>query len=114
MGITNFDEVHADTFVGDIQASAGSIGLAELASGVAPSHVAKYAGTKVFAGGATTTSLVVTGVAATDVVVSNGIALTNTTGYIVSVAPTTNTVSWVFANDPGASTLSYVVFRAAA
>jgi hypothetical protein len=114
MGTTNFDTVEANTIIGDIQASAGSIGLAELSSGVAPSHVVKYAGQKVFAGGATTTSAVVTGVAATDIVMTSELAVTNTTGYIVGIAPTTNTLTWTFANDPGASTLSYVVFRAAA
>lgn len=114
MGITNFDIVEANEFRGAMTADAGSIGLTELSSGIAPSHVVKYAGQKVFAGGATTTALTVTGVAATDVVLSTELGVTNTNGYIVGIVPTTNTLTWTFANDPGASTLSYVVYRAAA
>jgi hypothetical protein len=114
MGTTNFDVIEANEIKGTITAVAGTIGLTELSSGIAPSHVVKYAGQAVIAGGAVSATTAVVGVAATDIVQVSGLAVTNTVGYIVSVAPTTNVLTFTFANDPGASTLSYVVYRAAA
>lgn len=94
---------------------AGSITLAELASGIAPSHVVKYAGKRTAAGASATQAVTVTGVAATDIVLATvesragaGVA------YILSATPTTNTVTIVgsAAFDNG-DIISYVVLRAA-
>jgi hypothetical protein len=94
---------------------AGSITLSELSSGIAPSHVIKYAGSITAAGASATQTLTVTGVAATDIVMATvrsragaGVA------YILRATPTLNTVTVVgsAAFDNG-DLISYQVIRAA-
>lgn len=119
----------------DIQATAGSIGaaelasnavttvkvtdanvtLAKLASGITPSHVVKYAGVHTYGGGGTSSAATVTGVVgATDIVIGSLKAATNAV-YLYKTVGTDNTITFTFSGDPGASTVvSYMVLRAAA
>ena len=90
-----------------------NVTLAKLASGIAPSHIVKYAGTENYAGGGTSTAITVTGAAATDLVFAQIQASTNAVS-VVKVVPTLNTVTVHFSADPGAATVvQYQVLRAA-
>lgn len=90
-----------------------NVTLAKLASGIAPSHIVKYAGTANYAGGGTSTAITVTGAAATDLVFAQIQASTNAVS-VVKVVPTLNTVTVHFSADPGAATVvQYQVLRAA-
>ena len=90
-----------------------NVTLAKLASGIAPSHIVKYAGTAAYAGGGTSTAITVTGAAATDLVFAQIQASTNAVS-VVKVVPTLNTVTVHFSADPGAATtVQYQVLRAA-
>lgn len=90
-----------------------NVTLAKLASGIAPSHIVKYAGTSVYAGGGTSVAITVTGAAATDLVFAQIQASTNAVS-VVKVVPTLNTVTVHFSADPGAATtVQYQVLRAA-
>ena len=113
----------AGVIKGDIQATAGSIGEAELAnlavtSGkigadavitakikdgnvtaaklsaeITPSHVVKYAGTFTWTGGGDSKAVTVAGVAATDIVVASFLVNPTQAAYIAKVVPTTNTIT---------------------
>jgi len=90
-----------------------NVTLAKLASGIAPSHIVKYAGTSAYAGGGTSVAITVTGAAATDLVFAQIQASTNAVS-VVKVVPTLNTVTVHFSADPGAATtVQYQVLRAA-
>lgn len=90
-----------------------NVTLAKLASGIAPSHIVKYAGTANYAGGGTSTAITVTGAAATDLVFAQIQASTNAVS-VVKVVPTLNTVTVHFSADPGAATVvQYQVLRVA-
>lgn len=90
-----------------------NVTLAKLASGIAPSHIVKYAGSANYAGGGTSTAITVTGAAATDLVFAQIQASTNAVS-VVKVVPTLNTVTVHFSADPGAATVvQYQVLRAA-
>lgn len=91
-----------------------AISLEHLDAGITPSHLVKYAGTHIYAGGGTSDAATVTGVAATDIVLAVIKASTNAVS-IVKAVPTTNTVTFHFSADPGASTeVFYIVLNAAA
>jgi len=93
---------------------AGSIDLADLSTGITPSHIVKFAGTHTYGGGGTSDAATVTGVAATDIVHATIKAATNAC-YLAKAVPTTNTVTFHFSADPGASTqVFYTVLNAAA
>ena len=87
--------------------------MAMLATGVAPSHVVKYAGTA--SGGTTATrAYTVTGALSTDVATAVIRASTNAAS-IQKATLTTDTLTVLFSTDPGASTtVDYTVLRAAA
>lgn len=91
-----------------------NVTLAKLASGIAPSHVVKYAAEVTTVGGSATEAFTVTGVAATDLVfvqVKND-GTNNRT--VLSAAATLNTITVIFSGDPGADlVLYYQVLRAA-
>ena len=90
-----------------------NVTLAKLASGIAPSHIVKYAGTSAYAGGGTSVAITVTGVAATDLVFAQIQASTNAVS-VVKVVPTLNTITVHFSADPGAATtVQYQALRAA-
>ena len=94
---------------------AGSVTLAELSAGIAPSHVVKFAGKITAAGASATQVATVTGVLVTDIVMATvqtragaGVA------YLLRATPTANTVTIVgsAAFDNG-DIISYSVLRAA-
>lgn len=93
--------------------TAGSVTLATLATGIAPSHVVKYAGTA--SGGTTATrAYTVTGALSTDVCTAVVRASTNAAS-IQKATLTTDTLTVLFSTDPGAgTTVDYSILRAAA
>lgn len=96
------------------QLASGSVTLAKLATGITPSHVVKFAGKYTTLGGAASEAQTVTGVAATDIVVATLQAKGATPRTILTAAPTTNTLTYVFSGDPSTDhVISYVVYRAA-
>lgn len=95
--------------------SAGSVVLADLDSGIAPSHVVKYAGRHTTVGGSATEAITVSGVAATDNVKIEIRTVGATPRTIVSATTSTNTVTVVFSGDPSTDhVIYYEVTRAAA
>lgn len=92
-----------------------NVTLAKLATGIAPSHVIKFANQVTTVGGAAAEAFTVTGaVAATDrafvQVVDNG---TNNVSVLQAVV-TANTLTVTFSGDPGADTIiNYQLIRAA-
>jgi hypothetical protein len=91
-----------------------NVTLAKLASGIAPSHVVKFADQETTVGGAAAEAFTVTGVAATDLafvqIVNNG---TNNVTALQAVC-TLNTLTVTFSADPGADTVfNYQILRAA-
>jgi len=90
-----------------------NVTLAKLAAGIAPSHVIKFAGKDVSAGGSATVVITATGVAATDVVFAQIQASANAV-TVQKVTPTTNTITVLCSGDPGAATISYEALRVAA
>lgn len=94
--------------------ASSAVTLAKLHSGVAPSHVIKYAGQPTTVGGAAAEAFTVSGVAATDLafvqIVDNGTA--NVTA--LQAVCTTNTLTVTFSGNPGADCIfNYQVLRAA-
>ena len=104
--------------VGSINATdiaAGAVTLAKLASGVAPSHIVKYAGTFTTAGGDASEAITVTGAAATDIVSVTVKTAGATPRSIVAATAATNAINVTLSGDPSTDhVLQYVVFRAAA
>lgn len=90
-----------------------NVTLAKLAAGIAPSHVIKFAGKDVSAGGSATVVISAVGVAATDVVFAQIQASANAVN-VQKVTPTTNTITVLCSGDPGAATISYEALRVAA
>ena len=91
-----------------------AVSLEHLDAGITPSHLIKFAGSHTYGGGGTSDAATVTGVAATDLVFATIKASTNAAS-ITKAVPTTNTVTFHFSADPGASTVVfYQVVNAAA
>ena len=93
----------------------GSVLLASLATGISPSHVVKYAGTITWSGSGASLATTVTGVATTDIVMATITVKGTQAAYLVSAAPTLNTITLVLsaANTSNDYQISYTVFRAA-
>lgn len=88
--------------------------LANLATGITPSHVVKFAGKYTTLGGSATEAQTVTGVASTDVVLATLQQKGATPRTILTTAPTLNTLTYVFSGDPSTDHIvSYQVLRAA-
>lgn len=96
--------------------TAGSVTLANLATGISPSHIVKYAGKITWSGSGATLATTVTGVASTDIVVASIQTKPTQAAYIAAVAPTTDTVTLTLsaANTSNDAVIAYTVFRAAA
>lgn len=96
--------------------AAGAVTLAKLASGVSPAYVSKFGGKITWSGSGASLATTVTGVAATDIVIATIQTAPTQAAYIVSVAPTTNTITITLsaANTSNNAVISYQVFRAAA
>ena len=94
----------------------GSVTLAKLASGVTPSHVVKYAGKITWSGSGASLATTVTGVLSTDIVVATIQTAPTQAAYLVSAAPTTDTITITLsaANTGNQAVIAYTVFRAAA
>ena len=90
-----------------------NVTLAKLAAGIAPSHVIKYAGASVQAGGSATVTITVTGMLSTDLPFCQIGASANAV-TVQKVTATANTLTVLCSGDPGASTFNYQVIRAAA
>jgi hypothetical protein len=70
-----------------------------------------FSGSSAYAGGGTSKAQTVTGVLATDLVLATMISSTNSVSLNKAVA-TTDTITFTFSADPGASTVVYYqVFR---
>lgn len=94
---------------------AGAVTLAKLASGVAPSHVVKYAGKATTAGGAAAEVVAVAGVVAGDIVIATLQTKGSTPRTIVTAIPSTDAITVTFSGDPSTDhVVSYLVLRAAA
>jgi hypothetical protein len=95
---------------------AGSIVLADLATGVAPSHVVKYGGNFTTVGGDATEVITVTGATTNDFVLVDVKTAGATPRSIVAAAITgADTVTVTMSGDPSNDhVLSYMVFRTAA
>lgn len=93
-----------------------NVTLAKLASGIAPSHVAKYAGIVTWSGSGATKAATVNGVAATDIVIATIQTKPTQAAYLVAATPTTNTITFELsaANTSNDAVIQYVVLRAAA
>jgi len=81
---------------------------------IAVSHVVKYAGKITWTGSGASLATTVSGVLATDIVLATVQVAATETGYIASVAPTTNTVTIVLstANTSNQAVIAYEVLRA--
>lgn len=91
----------------------GAVTLAKLAPAVAPSHVVKFAGKHTTVGGAAAEAITVTGVLSTDIVIVS--LQSGSTRTIVHAAPTSNTITVTFSDDPSTThVVSYMVLRATA
>lgn len=104
----------ANNAVTTAKINAAAVTLAKLASGIAPSHVVKFAGQPTTVGGSATEAFTVTGAAATDLafvqIVNNG---TNNVTVLQAVV-TLNTLTITFSGDPAADTVfNYQLLRAA-
>lgn len=92
-----------------------NVTLAKLATGIAPSHIVKFAGKHTTTGGSATEAFTVAGVAATDIVIATIQREGGTPQTLLSSAPTTNTITLIFSGDPSTDHIvSYQVLRAAA
>lgn len=93
---------------------AGSVQLADLAAGISPSHVVKFAGTFTTLGGDASEAITVTGAAATDIVQVTVRVAGATPRSIVAAAPATNAINVTLSGDPSTDhVLQYIVLRAA-
>lgn len=93
-----------------------SVTLAMLTAGITPSHVVKYAGKVTWTGSGASKAATIAGVVSTDVVVASIQTVPTQAAYLVSAAPTTDTVTFVLsaANTSNDAVISYQVLRAAA
>ncbi len=93
-----------------------NVTLAKLASGIAPSHVVKFAGKITWSGSGASLATTVAGVASTDIVTASIQGAPTQAAYIASITPTTNTITIVLsaANTSNDAVISYQVLRAAA
>lgn len=104
----------ADGSVTTAKLAAGAVTLAKLATGITPSHVVKFAGKYTTLGGSATEAQTLAGVASTDIVIATLQTKGATPRTILTTAPTTNTLTYVFSGDPSTDhVVSYMVLRAA-
>ena len=101
--------------VGTAQLAANGVTLAKLASGITPSHVVKYAGKVTWSGSGASKAATVSGVLSTDIVTATIQTAPSQAAYLVSVAPTTDTVTSTLsaANTSNDAVIAYQVLRAA-
>lgn len=91
-----------------------SVTLAKLATGIAPSHVVKFAGTFTTLGGDASEAITVSGAVASDIVMVTVKTAGGTPRSIVAAAAATNAINVTMSGDPSTDhVLQYVVLRAA-
>lgn len=100
---------------GALTIASGAVTLAKLASGVAPSHVVKYAANVTTVGGNATEAFTVTGAATTDLVYCQMKTLgTGSRTILTATISATDTLTVVFSGDPSNNhVFAYQVLRAA-
>jgi hypothetical protein len=93
-----------------------NVTLAKLATGIVPSHVAKYAGTITWSGSGAALDTTIAGVAATDHVSCTFRVAPTQAAYIASAIPSAGhlVITLSAANTGNQAQIDYVVFRAAA
>lgn len=107
-------KAYLDAGLSSSQIAAGAVTLAKLASGIAPSHVVKFAGTFTTLGGDASEAITVTGAAATDIVQVSVKTAGGTPRSIVAAAAATNAINVTLSGDPSTDhVLQYIVLRAA-
>ncbi len=100
--------------LGSAALGAGSVLLAALGSGIAPSHIVKFAGKHTTTGGSASEAFTVSGVLSSDIVFVTLQAQGVTPRTVLTAAPTSNTITVVFSGDPSSDhVVSYQVLRAA-
>ncbi len=94
----------------------GGVALADLADGIEPSHVVKFAGTATWSGGGASLAHTVTGALATDIVSAVLRVKGTEPSYLVSAIPSADTLTITLdaANTTNDTQVDYVVYRAAA
>ncbi len=94
----------------------GAVTLAKLDAGITPSHIVVYAGKITWSGSGASLATTVTGVASTDIVMVTIQTAPTQAAYVITAAPTTNTITIVLsaANTSNNAVIGYTVFRAAA
>src|SRR5574343_1172837 len=80
--------------VATTEIASGAVTLAKLDTGITPSHVVKFAGKAAWAGSGISMAKTITGVATADCVITSMDTGPTEAAYIVSAAPTTNTVTF--------------------
>lgn len=107
--------VLAITNAGVTSLANGSVLLAALSAGIAPSHVVKFAAQYTTVGGAAAEAIAIAGLLATDLVYIQLKAPGTNTVTVHFAVPTTNTLTVTFSADPGNNAIIYYqVLRAAA
>ena len=100
--------------VGTANITDGAVTLAKLDSGIAPSHVVKFAGQETTAGGAAAEPITVTGALATDLAFVQLVDEGTNTVSVVEAVVTADTLTVTFSADPGAdAVINYQLLRAA-
>ncbi len=94
---------------------AAAVSLGDLDSGIAPSHVIKYAGEVTWTGGGASLAHTVTGAAATDLVTASFHTLGTEGTIIQGAVASSNTVTITLdaANTTNDAVITYIVYRAA-
>ena len=105
----------ADDAITTAKLLAANVTLAKLATGIAPSHVAKKAGTITWTGSGAALDTTISGIAATDIVSCTFRVVPTQAAYIVSAIPSTNhlIITLSTANTGNDAQIDYVAFRAA-
>lgn len=99
---------------GAVTIAANAVELGMLATGIAPSHIVKFAGKENNGGGSATIAITVTGALATDLVFAQ-VEASTTPVTVQKVTPSADTVTVLLSGDPGAATvITWQVLRAAA
>ena len=91
-----------------------NVTLGKLATAVAPTHVAKFAGTITWSGSGASLDTTVTGAAATDIVQCTFRVAPTQAAYIKSAIPSSNhlVITLSAANTSNDAQIDYVIFRA--
>ncbi len=108
-------KAYLDAGLSSSQIAAGAVTLAKLASGIAPTHVVKAAGTFTTAGGDASETITVSGALASDIVCVTVKTAGGTPRSIVAATAASGQINVTLSGDPSTDhVLQYVLLRAAA